>query len=270
MRLTFLVNYDLAALLALNHLLPACKQHDVSVFYTRKTPSPNEYSFQSAKQPTAQPKTQSKTYPTALQNLAVFEANVLTEDTRLANFSDLGAIELNDINGANLQTFTASAPDLVVSIRHMSILKSPVIEVPKLGVINLHSGLLPGYQGVMSTFRAMVNGDVNLGTTLHFIKDASIDSGPIIAQSKTLARYDKSYLWNVLNLYRDGCTNVLTAIDSVAKGEVLQAKSQEGEAEYFTYPSDDEIDAAPFRLFEDNESLPQYHSQHNAVYCSRG
>ena len=260
MRLTFLVNYDLAALLALNHLLPACKQHDVSVFYTRKTSSPNEYSFQSAKQPTAQPKTQPKTYPTALQNLAVFEAKVLTEDTRLANFSDLGAIELNDINGANFQTFTASAPDLVVSIRHMSILKSPVIEVPKLGVINLHSGLLPGYQGVMSTFRAMVNGDVNLGTTLHFIKDASIDSGPIIAQSKTLARYDKSYLWNVLNLYRDGCTNVLTTIDSVAEGEVLQAKSQEGEAEYFTYPSDDEIDAAPFRLFEDNESLPQYHS----------
>ena len=256
MKLTFLVNYDLAALLALNRLLPSCKQHDVSVFYTRKTPSPIEYSFQSAKQLTAQP----KTHPTALQSLAAFEAKVLTEDTCLASFSNLGAIELNDINGADFQTFTGSAPDLVVSIRHMSILKSPVIEVPKLGVINLHSGLLPGYQGVMSTFRAMVKGEVNLGTTLHFIKDASIDSGPIIAQSKTLARYDKSYLWNVLNLYRDGCTNVHTAIDSVAEGEVLQAKHQEGEAEYFTYPSDDEIDAAPYRLFEDNESLPQYHS----------
>ncbi|MDB9756840.1 formyl transferase [Pseudomonadales bacterium] len=256
MRLTFLVNYDLAALLALNHLLPSCKQHDVSVFHTRKTPAPNEFSFQSAKQLKAQP----KTHPTALQSLAAFEAKVLAESTRLASFSDLGAIELNDINGADFQTFTASAPDLVISIRHMSILKPPVIEVPKFAVINLHSGLLPAYQGVMSTFRAMANGDANLGTTLHFIEDSSIDSGSIIARSQTSARYDKSYLWNVLNLYRNGCTNVLTAIDSIANGEALKAKLQEGEAEYFTYPSDDEINAAPFRLFEDNESLPGYHS----------
>ena len=244
MRLTFLVNYDLAALLALNHLLPVYQQHEVTVFYTRKVGLVRKSSLQSS----------------ALQSLAEFEAEVLAENTRLASFSELGAIELNNINGADFQPFTASAPDLVVSIRHMSILKPPVIELPKFGVINLHSGLLPCYQGVMSTFRAMVNGDVNLGTTLHFIKDASIDSGPIIAQSKTLARYDKSYLWNVLNLYRDGCANVLTAIDSVAEGKVLLAKSQEGEAEYFTYPSAGEIDAAPFHLFEGNESLPQYRS----------
>ena len=258
MKLTFLVNYDLAALLALNHLLPSCKQHDVSVFYTRKTPSPNEFSFQSAKQPTAQQKTQRKTFPIALQNLAVFEAKVLSEDTRLASFSDLGAIELNDINGADFQTFTASAPDLVVSIRHMSILKSPVIEVPKSGVINLHSGILPGYQGVMSTFRAMINGDENIGTTLHFIEDSSIDSGPIIARSKTVARYDKSYLWNVLSLYSGGCVNVLRAIQSVAKGVMLNAEYQNGDASYFSYPNSDDFGAAQFPLFEDNESLPEY------------
>ena len=256
MKLTFLVNYDLAALLALNHLLPSCKQHDVSVFYTRKTLLPSEFAFQSAKQPMVQP--QHKTFPSALQNLAVFEAKVLSEDTRLASFSDLGAIELNDINGADFQTFTASAPDLVVSIRHMSILKSPVIEVAKFGVINLHSGILPGYQGVMSTFRAMINGDANLGTTLHFIENSSIDSGPIIARSETVARYDKSYLWNVLSLYSGGCVNVLGAIQSVTKGVMLNAEYQNGDASYFSYPNSDDFGAAQFPLFEDNESLPEY------------
>ena len=256
MKLTILVNHDLAALLAVNYLLPSCKQHEVSLFYTRKTPAPNEFSFQSARQLKAQP----KTLPTALQSLAAFEAKVLAENTRLASFSDLGAIELNDINGADFQTFTASAPDLVVSIRHMSILKPPVIEVPKFAVMNLHSGLLPAYHGVMSTFRAMANGDANLGTTLHFIEDSSIDSGSIIARSQTSARYDKSYLWNVLNLYRNGCTKVLTAIDSIANGEALKAKLQEGDAKYFTYPSSEEIDTAPFSLFEDKERLPGYHN----------
>ncbi len=259
MKLTFLVNHDLAALLALNYLLPACKQHEVSVFYTRKPVAGNQDYFQQTLQPANQSTPQPKSKATALQSLAVFEANILAENTRLVSFSDLGAVELNAINGAGFQAFAATTPDLVVSIRHMSILKTPVIEVPKYGVINLHSGLLPSYQGVMSTFRAMVNSDVNIGTTLHFIKDSSIDSGPIIAQSKTVAHYDKSYLWNVLSLYGDGCSNVLEAIHSICKGEVLKASSQAGEANYFTYPSAHEIDAAPFALFAVNESLSEYH-----------
>ncbi len=90
--------------------------------------------------------------------------------------------------------------------------------MPTFGVTNLPSGILPGYQGGMSTFRAMINGDANIGTTLHFIDVSSIDSGPIIARSETVARYDKSYLWNVLSLYRGGCVNVLGAIQSVTKG----------------------------------------------------
>jgi methionyl-tRNA formyltransferase len=244
MKLTFLVNHDLAGLLALNYLLPACKRHEVLLFYTRKSAPKNKPLFK----------------PTALESLAAFEAKVLAENTGLPSFSDLKAVELNAINGAGFHLFAASGPDLVISIRHMSILRLSVIDLPKHGVINLHSGLLPGYQGVMSTFRAMINGDANLGTTLHFIKDSSIDSGPIIAQSKTAARYDKSYLWNVLNIYCTGCANVLAAIDSVAKGEVLKSEPQIGDANYFTYPTAREIDDASFSLFEDNEELPEYHN----------
>ena len=36
MKLVFLVNYDLPALLALNRILPACEEHNIQIFYTRK------------------------------------------------------------------------------------------------------------------------------------------------------------------------------------------------------------------------------------------
>jgi len=36
MNITFLVNYDLPSLLALNYLIPNLAQHDLSVFYSKK------------------------------------------------------------------------------------------------------------------------------------------------------------------------------------------------------------------------------------------
>jgi len=52
------------------------------------------------------------------------------------------------------------------------IIREPVIAHSQYGYINLHSGLLPDYRGVMASFRAMVNGDAEIGSTLHYIQDA--------------------------------------------------------------------------------------------------
>jgi methionyl-tRNA formyltransferase len=68
-------------------------------------------------------------------------------------------------------------------------------------VINLHSGLLPNYRGVMATFWTLLNGDKQLVTSLHFIDDSTIDTGGIIANSTLLVQQDESYLWHVLSLY---------------------------------------------------------------------
>jgi methionyl-tRNA formyltransferase len=51
------------------------------------------------------------------------------------------------------------APALIVSIRFGGILKEKVINIPTKGIINLHSGILPRYKGVMATFWAMKNND---------------------------------------------------------------------------------------------------------------
>ena len=91
---------------------------------------------------------------------------------------------LNDINSPQgLSKIAESQPDLIISIRYGCILKNAVIEIPPLGVLNLHSGILPDYRGVMATFWAMLNNEQTAGTTLHYISDASIDTGSIVASS---------------------------------------------------------------------------------------
>lgn len=230
MRITFLINHDLPALLALNYLLPSLSAHSTSIFYTqkkiRKQPSPK------------------------LAELAAFDAEQVHRSLGLIGFDELGAQPLNNINTTDYERYIQSKPDLVISIRHMSILKSRVINIPNLGVINLHSGALPAYQGIMATFWALFNHEPNLGTSLHFIENSGIDTGSVISKTSVLANYQQSYLWNVLSLYQSGCENVALAIKQLDHGKPLTVEPQSGPANYFSFPKTLDLEQSPVPLFK--------------------
>ena len=150
----------------------------------------------------------------------------------------------------------AIGPDLIISIRYGGILKDEVISLPSLGVINLHSGRLPEYRGVMATFWAMLCGDQELGTTLHYIADGSIDTGSIISHTRTPLVTGKSYLWQVMNLYSDGVQQIIDAVDVLILGEKLVGTDQPSNGNYFTFPDQEDLDRfrrAGHALFDPSE-----------------
>jgi len=234
-RITFLVNYDAASALALRQLLPSLRDHKLSVFYTHKT--------------------QHETLPKALRQLTSFEQSLLDRETI---FNSSSAKNMNHVNGVDLTRYQKSQPDLVISIRHMSILKSPAIALPRRGVINLHSGILPNYQGVMATFWAMKNREITIGSSLHFIEDVSIDTGSIIAKTTTPTHFNQSYLWNTLNIYRVGCEQVIRTVNSLAAGETLSSKPQLGYATYYSFPKADDIANFDAPLFRTTDNLAEF------------
>ncbi len=74
-----------------------------------------------------------------------------------------------------------TSPDLFVVASFGKILSSELLEIPKLGSINIHPSLLPKYRGASPVQTAILNGDKLTGVT--FIKmDAYVDHGPIIEQ----------------------------------------------------------------------------------------
>ncbi|MFT4634883.1 MAG: methionyl-tRNA formyltransferase [Arenicella sp.] len=237
MRITFLVNHDLPALLALNHLLPSLKQHNIIVFFSLKNSSIKN---------------------NKLAELAEFDSQQLSDCWPLASFSDVGAKQLNQVNTVGFQQFCATKPDLVVSIRYMTILKEAVINTPRLGIMNLHSGPLPSYQGVMATFWGLLNKESQIGTTLHFIEDNEVDTGSIILSATSKANYQRSYLWNVLNIYRRGCDNIIEAVTRLSAGERLMSKSQSGTAHYYGFPSADIVRDCGFRLFHQSDNAAEF------------
>lgn len=69
------------------------------------------------------------------------------------------------------------SPDLVV-FTGGNILREPLLRVPRLGVINVHLGLLPRVRGMSSPEWSLLN-DVPVGVTVHLI-DTGIDTGPVL------------------------------------------------------------------------------------------
>jgi methionyl-tRNA formyltransferase len=60
------------------------------------------------------------------------------------------------------------------------ILPASILDVPDLGTLNAHPGLLPRYRGVDVVAHAVLSGDA-VGATVHFV-DAGIDTGGIVAR----------------------------------------------------------------------------------------
>ncbi len=259
MKITFLTNRDLASCVALNNLVSFLCDHDMTVFLSSKVGNTRQL-------------------PDELKRLKFFEQELFTEllfpalalsnratAAELLSFDGLAELtnkpihELNEINTEEeLELFRSSEPDLVLSIRYGVILQESVIAVPRYGVLNLHSGLLPAYKGVMATFRAMLNGESEIGTTLHYIDNRTIDTGPIVGTTSMPVDQGRSYLWHVLALYRDGCQLMLDAVNAIEKSGSVTCVRQSSGGNYYSFPTEDELNAFAhmgFRLVDLEEII---------------
>ena len=85
--------------------------------------------------------------------------------------------------GPFVDTLRSARPDLIVVCSYSMLLPKALVELPALGAVNVHSGLLPEYRGGHVVQWAIINGAHEFGVTLHFM-DEGIDTGPVIAEQR--------------------------------------------------------------------------------------
>jgi methionyl-tRNA formyltransferase len=68
-------------------------------------------------------------------------------------------------------------------VAYGQILSSRILNIPKIGCINIHGSLLPKYRGAAPINRAIINGEKETGITFMFMKE-KVDAGEIISQEK--------------------------------------------------------------------------------------
>jgi methionyl-tRNA formyltransferase len=90
---------------------------------------------------------------------------------------------------AERQALADLRPDLVVVAAYGLILPRPILEVPRLGCINLHASLLPRWRGAAPIQRALLAGDPETGVTI-FQMEPALDTGPILAMERVRVAAD--------------------------------------------------------------------------------
>lgn len=127
-----------------------------------------------------------------------------------------------DINSEEALTILREySPDLLVYAGG-GILRQPIIEIPRLGVINAHSGILPEYRGMNVSEWALLNGD-KLGITTHFI-DAGIDTGRILFVDELPISVKDTSISELRHRCGDATIDsLLKAVQMLDKGEIAQS-----------------------------------------------
>ncbi len=90
-----------------------------------------------------------------------------------------------------VQTLAALKPDVVAVVAYGRILPQSVLDIPKLGCINIHASLLPAYRGSAPYQWAVLDGRKETGVTAMYLV-REMDAGDIIDATKTAIDPDET------------------------------------------------------------------------------
>ena len=122
-------------------------------------------------------------------------------------------------------------PDIIFSIYYRKLFPKKLIDIPKLGCVNVHPSLLPEYRGPTPTAWAILNNESTIGVTIHYI-DQGIDSGDILVQEQiTIREYETGF--ELFNRSMElGAKLLVQHIDDIITQQLVP-KKQSASGSYF-------------------------------------
>ena len=117
-------------------------------------------------------------------------------------------------------------PDVICVVAYGKILPKELLEIPKLGCINVHGSLLPQYRGAAPIQWAVLNGDKTTGITTMYM-DEGMDTGDMILKQEVEIGEDETTgeLWN--RLAKVGGELLAETLEKIEQGTAPRIKQGE-------------------------------------------
>jgi methionyl-tRNA formyltransferase len=94
-------------------------------------------------------------------------------------------------DGSALEVLRELAPELIVVVAYGRILPLDILEMPRLGCVNIHASLLPKLRGAAPIQWSVINGDEVTGITVMYMAEG-MDTGDIILTEETPIALDET------------------------------------------------------------------------------
>ena len=131
-------------------------------------------------------------------------------------------------DGTALDILRALEPDLVAVAAYGKILPVDMLELPRLGCVNVHSSLLPKYRGAAPINWAILNGERETGVTIMHMALA-LDAGDIIAQRSTPIDPDETVETLHDRLAEIGAALLAETVEDMAAGRAQRTPQEESQ-----------------------------------------
>ena len=157
------------------------------------------------------------------------QASPVKEYALSANLPVFQPVRMRD--GEALAILRELKPDLIAVAAYGKILPVDILELPRLGCINVHSSLLPKYRGAAPINWAILSGEDETGVTIQRMAEG-IDTGDILAQARTPISINENASWLSARLAKMGAELLVKTVRELETGSAVATPQDESMASH--------------------------------------
>jgi methionyl-tRNA formyltransferase len=130
-----------------------------------------------------------------------------------------------------LESLKAVKPDISIVVAYGHILPQKIIDLPRMGTLNIHASLLPALRGAGPIQAAIHQGLTETGISVMRVVQA-LDAGPVLLQAATQIFDDETFGELQVRLSELGALTLIEALTLLSLGKAKETIQDESRATY--------------------------------------
>lgn len=122
--------------------------------------------------------------------------------------------------------------DIMVTAAYGQILSQEIIDIARLGIINVHASLLPKYRGAAPIHWALINGERETGVTI-MQTERGVDTGDMILSERIEILDNDNLRTLIAKLSKTGADALLKALDLIECGDAVRTVQDHDSATHY-------------------------------------
>lgn len=148
----------------------------------------------------------------------------------------------NSVNDSDyIRRLREIRPDIIISVAAPEIFRDEIIAVARLGCLNIHSGRLPKYRGMMPTFWQMLSGEPQATVTVHELV-RELDAGDVLGTLEYPVLESDSLDRVMIETKREGARLMIDVLRQIRAGQARPKPLNMADASYFSFPSREKVE----------------------------
>ena len=122
-------------------------------------------------------------------------------------------------------------PDVIITLAYGQIVPQGLLDIPRLGCINIHGSILPKYRGAAPIQRAIISGETKTGVTLMEMID-KMDAGKMFAFEECEIALEDNYSQLCQKIVECGIKVLKNNLDNYIEGKLPGTEQNENEVTF--------------------------------------